>query len=154
MDRKTLIWDIRPFDRLSLDALYKIMQLRQEVFVLEQACVYSDLDGKDQKSFHLMAWHNDELAAYTRLIPAGVSYAGMASIGRVVVGRRFRGSGVGQELMRRSIDGVYALFGREIIKIGAQEHLEEFYMRLGFVKTSEPYLDAGIPHIEMKRQPQ
>ena len=149
MDKQRLAWLTKPFGELSLDELYKILQLRQEVFILEQACVYSDLDNKDQKSFHLMGWQEDTLAAYTRLLPHGVSYPDAASIGRVLIAKDFRGKGLGEELMLRSIDAVYQLFGKQTIKIGAQEHLKAFYNRLGFEQTSEPYMDAGILHIEM-----
>ena len=153
MNKQTLTWDTKPFGSLSLDALYSIMQLRQDVFVLEQACVYRDLDHKDQQSFHLMAWHDDTLAAYARLIPKGISYADAASIGRVVVGPDFRGCGVGEALVRHSVDQLFKQFGKQAIKIGAQEHLHAFYGRLGFVQTSAPYMDAGILHIEMEYQP-
>ncbi|SKB64049.1 ElaA protein [Parapedobacter luteus] len=149
MDKQTLTWRLKPFDALSLEELYKILQIRQEVFILEQACVYSDLDNKDQQSFHLMGWHGDVLAAYTRLIPRGLSYADATSIGRVVVAKNFRGYHFGEALMQRSIDAVYNLFGRQTIKISAQQHLKAFYNRLGFEQTSEPYMDAGILHIEM-----
>ena len=151
MEKTELKWKTASFDELSLAELYKILQLRQEVFILEQACVYSDLDNKDQKSAHLMAWHGDTLAAYTRLIPYGVSYSDALSIGRVVVASAFRGSGLGGELMRRSIQGVQERFGRHTIKLGAQQHLKAFYNGLGFEQTSDPYLDAGILHIEMTR---
>ena len=151
MEKTELKWKTASFDELSLAELYKILQLRQEVFILEQACVYSDLDNKDQKSAHLTAWHGDTLAAYTRLIPYGVSYSDALSIGRVVVASAFRGSGLGGELMRRSIQGVQERFGRHTIKLGAQQHLKAFYNGLGFEQTSDPYLDAGILHIEMTR---
>lgn len=149
MDGQRLIWNKKAFAALSLDELYKILQLRQEVFILEQACVYSDLDDKDQLSDHLMAWHGDALVAYTRLTPQGISYPDAMSIGRVVTAAGFRGGGLGAELMRRSIAALYALHGQKAVKIGAQQHLHAFYSRLGFEQTSEPYMDAGIPHIEM-----
>ncbi len=149
MDGQQLIWKTKAFAELSLEELYKILQLRQVVFVLEQACVYNDLDNKDQLSCHHMAWHGDALVAYTRLIPYGVSYPDAMSIGRVVTDAGFRGRGLGAELMRRSIEGLYAQHGHQTIKIGAQQHLHAFYDRLGFKQTSEPYLDAGIQHIEM-----
>ena len=153
MEVQTLAWNARPFAALTLDELYRILQLRQDVFMLEQACVYRDLDNKDQHSFHLMGSHGNVLAAYTRLIPLGVSYADAVSIGRVVVSGDFRGKGFGEELMLRSIDAIEALFGRNTIKIGAQQHLHSFYNRLGFEQTSAPYMDAGILHIEMTRLP-
>lgn len=150
MGELALTWEIKPFNKLSLEELYRILQLRQEVFILEQACVYNDLDHKDQRSNHLMAWYGDALAAYTRLIPEGVSYPDALSIGRVVVAAEFRGKGVGEALMVRSIEGVKSLFGSRPIKISAQQHLKAFYNRLGFQQTSQPYLDAGIMHIEMR----
>lgn len=152
MDNQSIIWETKPFHALSLETLYKILQLRQEVFVLEQACVYSDLDDRDQQSVHLMAWHGARLVAYTRLIPPGVTYT-EASIGRVVIARDFRNRGLGNELMQRSISELYRLFGQQAITISAQQHLHHFYNRLGFAPTSEPYMDAGIPHIRMQRGP-
>jgi|SRR5690606_12992337 len=149
MESQILTWDVKAFNALSLEDLYRILQLRQEVFILEQACVYNDLDRKDQKSIHLMAWDGDALAAYTRLIPYGISYPDAVSIGRVVVARKYRGGGLGKELMVRSIEGAQNLLGHHPIKIGAQQHLKAFYNGLGFEQTSEPYLDAGIVHIEM-----
>lgn len=153
MGRQHLIWKKKMFTDLSLDELYKIMQLRQEVFILEQACVYQDLDGKDQLSSHLMAWHGAVLVAYTRLVPYGLSYPDAMSVGRVVTAAGFRGQGLGAELMRRSINGLYGQYGHKTIKISAQQHLGAFYGRLGFVQTSRPYMDAGIPHIEMTLLP-
>ncbi|WP_257667354.1 GNAT family N-acetyltransferase [Parapedobacter tibetensis] len=150
MDKQTLVWNTKPFETLSLDELYKILQLREAVFVLEQACVYSDLDNKDQKSFHMMGWHGDSLAAYTRLVPWGVSYPDAISIGRVIISKDFRGKGLGEELMLRSIKAAHQLFGNHSIKISAQERLKAFYNGLGFKQTSEPYMDAGIMHIEMR----
>lgn len=152
-DKQGVAWTRKAFAQLSLDELYKILQLRQEVFVLEQACVYRDLDDKDQRSSHLLAWHDHDLAAYTRLIPYGISYPDAMSIGRVVIAQRFRGRGLGAELMRRSIDGLYDTHGYKAIKISAQQHLHAFYSRLGFMQTSEPYMDAGIMHIEMTLLP-
>ena len=148
------IWKTKGFTDLTLDELYKILQLRQEVFVLEQACIYNDLDGKDQLSSHLMAWHGGVLVAYTRLVPFGVSYPDAMSIGRVVTAAGFRGQGLGAELMRRSINRLYGQHGHKTIKISAQQHLRVFYGRLGFEQTSQPYMDAGIPHIEMTRLPE
>ena len=153
MDRKGLTWETKAFAELSLEALYRILQLRQVVFILEQACVYSDLDDKDQRSLHVMAWHGNTLAAYTRLIPLGVSYPGAMSIGRVVTAADFRGKGLGAALMQRSIDTLYSEYGRNTIKISAQQHLHAFYRRLGFEQTSDPYMDAGIQHIEMTLLP-
>lgn len=143
-----LNWTYKNFDDLSAAELYAILQLRSEVFVVEQNCVYLDLDNKDKKSIHLMAWQDDDLVAYTRLVPPGVSFA-EASIGRVVTSPRHRGTGVGIQLMQKSIAHCLATYQTQSIKIGAQLYLQKFYTNLGFVQSSEPYDEDGIPHIEM-----
>lgn len=112
-------WILKKFEELTPHELYTIMQLRNEVFVVEQNCVYQDADNKDKFSFHLMGWKEDILIAYTRLIPAGTAYA-EPSIGRVVTSPSARGTGAGRELMARSIDTIYKLFGKHPIRIGAQ----------------------------------
>jgi ElaA protein len=116
--------------------------------VVEQNCVFQDADHKDQGSFHLMAWVDDDLAGYTRLLPSGLAYEQM-SIGRVVTSPKHRRSGVGRELMAESIKRCYELFGKGNIKIGAQEYLKKFYESFGFVQVGEGYLEDGIPHIYM-----
>jgi len=142
-------WIVKSFEELSTTELYAILKLRSEVFVVEQNCPYQDLDDKDLKSYHLLGWKNDLLAAYTRLLPADISYPGMPSIGRVVTSPATRGAGIGRELMNISIEKIYALFGEQNIKIGAQLYLKEFYTSLGFTQTSDEYLEDGIPHVEM-----
>jgi|SRR5882757_5599469 len=141
-------WVLKPFDTLTANELYAIMQLRNTVFVVEQNCVYQDADDKDQLSFHLMGWAENVLAAYTRIIPQGISYA-QASIGRVVTSPKYRGTGIGRALMKESIDRAFSQFNCTEMKIGAQVYLEKFYSSLGFVQTSEQYLEDNIPHIEM-----
>jgi len=141
-------WICKSFGELSLDELYAILGLRSEVFVVEQHCFYQDVDGKDQQSHHLMGIKDGQLMAYSRLLPAGVSYNEPA-IGRVVLCAAVRGSGQGKELMKESLDRCYELFGKQPVKIGAQYHLKTFYESLGFVQCSEIYDDAGIDHIEM-----
>ena len=142
-------WICKKFNELSQHELYAILQLRSEVFVVEQNCVYQDIDGKDQNAYHFMGWDNDQLAAYTRLIPKGISYSDYPAIGRVVTSPGFRKSGIGRELMNRSIQHCYDLFGKNAIKIGAQVYLSKFYESLGFKQVSEVYDEDGIPHIEM-----
>jgi ElaA protein len=141
-------WVFKSFDELTTAELYAIIELRNRVFVVEQNCPYQDADYKDQKSFHLMGWKDDELAAYTRIIPQGISY-NEASIGRVVTSPDHRGSGIGRQLMQRSIDKAFNQFHCTAIKIGAQVYLKQFYESLGFVQASEEYLEDGIPHIDM-----
>jgi ElaA protein len=143
-----LHWTLKKFDELTTAELYAILQLRNEVFVVEQNCPYQDADNKDQKSFHCMGWDGDTLVAYTRIIPAGISYA-EASIGRVVTSPKYRGTGAGKQLMQLSIQYTLDLFKCNSIKIGAQLYLKKFYESLGFIKCSDEYLEDNIPHIEM-----
>lgn len=144
-----ITWKLKAFNELTPYELYAILRLRSEVFIVEQNCPYLDEDNKDQKAFHLMGWKDGLLAAYTRLLPAGVSYPAMPSIGRVVTSPAARGTGIGRELMQVSIDKLYGLFGTGPIKIGAQLYLKKFYESLGFKQTDDGYLEDGIPHIEM-----
>ncbi|MGE5519833.1 MAG: GNAT family N-acetyltransferase [Candidatus Dadabacteria bacterium] len=145
-------WLLKKFDDLTPHELYAILQLRSEVFVVEQNCVYPDADDKDQYSWHLMGWHNNKLIAYTRLIPAGKAYE-YCSIGRVVSSPSVRRSGAGKELMTQSIEKLYELFGKVPIKIGAQLYLQQFYESFGFKRVSDVYLEDGIDHIYMIKQP-
>jgi ElaA protein len=138
----------KPFESLSPKELYEILQLRSEVFVVEQNCVFLDMDGKDDKAIHVMGYYNNQLVAYTRLLAAGISYA-EASIGRVVTKPMYRKYGFGKILMEQSIQRVFTLFGKQIIKIGAQLYLQKFYESFGFVVCSNVYDEDGIDHIEM-----
>ena len=141
-------WALIKFDDLTALELYKIMQLRNEVFVVEQNCVYQDADNKDLQGFHFLGWDNDKLVAYTRLLPPGLAFE-EPSIGRVVTSPSVRKSGIGRELMIQSIDRIQKIYGELPIKIGAQLYLQKFYASLGFVQTSEVYLEDNIEHIEM-----
>jgi len=137
------------FEQLSLEQLYATMRLRQEVFVVEQDCSYLDADGKDQLSYHLLIYIKDELAAYTRLVPPGVSYEDFASIGRVVNAEKFRGQGIGKTLMETSIETCKKLFPNTDIKISAQCYLQKFYSEFGFEDLGIRYDEDGIPHMAM-----
>jgi len=143
-------WTIKRFDELTLDELYNILQLRNEVFIVEQNCIYKDLDGKDRSAWHLIATEDDKLIAYTRILPPGVSYNDPA-IGRVVTSPSKRRSGLGRELMKRSIEACEKLFGTTSITLSAQVYLKSFYGSFGFIVMGEEYLEDGIPHIEMSR---
>lgn len=143
-----LNWILKKFKELSSSELYKIMQLRNEVFVVEQNCVYQDADDKDQASLHFCGWDGEKLVAYTRIIPPGVCYA-EASIGRVVTSPAYRNTGAGRQLMKESIDRTLNQFNCTAIKIGAQVYLTKFYQSLGFMQSGPQYLEDGIPHIEM-----
>ena len=141
-------WLLKRFDELSPYQLYAILQLRNEVFVVEQNCVFQDADDKDQNSHHLMGFLDNKLVAYTRLVPARIVYE-EASIGRVVTSPSVRRNGAGKILMEQSIDSLYSLFGKVPIKIGAQLYLQKFYESFGFVRISDIYLEDGIEHIYM-----
>ena len=143
-----LHWIIKRFDELSPYQVYAILQLRNEVFVLEQACVFQDADDKDQDCYHLMGFRDNKLVAYTRLVPPGIIYPDI-SIGRVVTSPLVRRSGAGRELMQKSIEHCYLLFGEKPIRIGAQLYLKHFYESFGFQQTSDVYLEDGIEHIYM-----
>ncbi len=143
-----IAWHSLPFEALSAHQLYAILQLRSEVFVVEQACGFQDMDGTDQQAVHLMGHATDQLVAYARCFKAGVKFA-EASIGRVITQASVRGTGLGYELMQRAIDCVHQQWGQQPIRIGAQARLEGFYRKLGFTPASAPYLEDGIPHIEM-----
>lgn len=144
----TFSHSIKSFDELTNHELYNMLRLRSEVFVVEQNCPYLDLDNKDQKSFHLLYYVNDELAGCTRLLPNGLSYDEI-SIGRVVIAPSHRGLGLGKKLMEVSISGCEEKFGKAPIRISAQYHLSNFYQSLGFTEQGEVYDEDGIPHIEM-----
>ena len=141
-------WVLKKFDELTPGELYAIMQLRNEVFVVEQNCVYQDADNKDQLSFHFSGWKKEKLVAYTRIVPAGIIFKAV-SIGRVITSPGIRRSGIGKELMVRSIEQVNKLFGKVPIQIGAQLYLKTFYTSLGFQQISDTYSEDGIEHIEM-----
>lgn len=144
-------WILKSFDKLAVNELYAILRLRTEVFVVEQNCVFQDMDNKDQQCHHLMGWNDNLLAAYTRLVPPGVSYE-QASIGRVVTSPLARGGGLGKTLMEKSIEETLNLYGPGSIKIGAQLYLKKFYQSLGFSQIGDIYDEDGIDHIHMIRQ--
>jgi ElaA protein len=142
---------IKRFNELSSAELYEVLQLRSEVFVVEQNCVYQDIDGKDEKALHVLGYYQNELTAYSRLFDAG-KYFEEASIGRVIVRQKSRKFNFGHELMRVSIAAIEENFNQTAITISAQEYLKKFYESHGFIQTSESYLEDDIPHIEMKKK--
>jgi ElaA protein len=142
-------WECKFFDALTVHDLYAITRLRNEVFVVEQNCVFQDADNKDQQCHHLMGWTSKkQLAAYARIVPPGVSYL-YGSIGRVVSSPAVRKSGAGKALMQHAIQEYNRLFGKQPIKIGAQLYLKKFYESFGFRQAGDMYLEDNIPHIEM-----
>ena len=144
-------WSFKQFDNLTPHELYSVLQLRNEVFVVEQNCVFQDADNKDQPSHHLMGWDNNMLVAYSRIVPLGIAYDSFPSIGRVVTSPKTRRTGMGKILMHQSIEELQKLFGESSIKLGAQLYLKKFYESFGFVQSSDVYMEDGIPHIEMIR---
>jgi len=138
----------KTFKELTTTELYQILQLRSEVFVVEQNCVYQDIDFKDQKSLHVLGYKNDEIVAYTRIFKGG-DYFENASIGRVVVAIEERKFGYGHQLMKYSIEVVHQKLNTREITISAQLYLKKFYETHGFSQVGEGYLEDGIPHIRM-----
>lgn len=145
-----ILFITKAFNELSNTELYQLLQLRSEVFVVEQNCVYLDMDNKDEKSYHVLGYENGKLVACTRLVPQGVSYQSEPSIGRVVTHPSVRQSGYGKLLMEYSIAKTKKLFNSSVIMIGAQSYLDRFYQNLGFVPEGEEYLEDDIPHRTMR----
>lgn len=142
---------IKPFAALSAAEVYQVLQLRSEVFVVEQNCVYPDIDGKDAKALHLLGTFEGKIVAYARLFDGGY-YFDNPSIGRVVVDADYRDRKWGHDLMRAAIQGIYDNFGQKTITISAQEYLKKFYESHGFVQDGEGYLEDDIPHIRMHKE--
>jgi len=145
-----LEWKIKRFEQLTTLELYSLLQLRSECFVVEQNCVYQDIDDKDQKAFHLFGEENGQLIAYARLFKPN-DYFEQASIGRVVVKQTHRDKKLGYNLMREAILEIEKQFCETKITISAQLYLKKFYESHGFIQTSEMYLEDDIPHVEMKK---
>ncbi|WP_407556523.1 GNAT family N-acetyltransferase [Winogradskyella sp. 4-2091] len=141
---------ISAFNELSIYELYSLLQLRSEVFVVEQDCVYQDIDGKDQNALHVLGYKNKSLVAYTRIFKRG-DYFKEASIGRVVVLENERKHSYGYDIMKASIDAIKMYYDTTEIKISAQVYLKRFYNNLEFKEIGEEYLEDGIPHIAMLR---
>jgi ElaA protein len=142
------IWRVERFEDLSTDRLYAMLAARVAVFVVEQDCPYQDLDGLDQRGLHVGAWSGETVLAYARVLPPGERFP-EPCIGRVLTARSARRTGLGRELMRRSIGTCRRVFPGQAIRISAQCYLERFYSELGFRTVSEPYPEDGIPHVEM-----
>ncbi|MBK6858711.1 MAG: GNAT family N-acetyltransferase [Saprospiraceae bacterium] len=142
---------IKHFNELSSLELYRIIQLRINVFVVEQNCPYPELDDKDLVSHHVMIWNKNVLIAVTRIVPPGVSYPKYPSIGRVATHLNFRHHGLGKQVMRESINACETLFPGYNIKISAQAYLVSFYEAFDFEAIGEEYLEDNIPHLAMIR---
>ncbi|MDR3478986.1 MAG: GNAT family N-acetyltransferase [Gammaproteobacteria bacterium] len=146
-------WQWRTFQALTPDELYDILALRQEVFVIEQNCIYPDLDFKDHASLHLLGKEGDKLVSYLRLLPENVSYEGATSIGRVVTSPKARGLGLGRAAMLETLLYLKNNHNKLPIIISAQAYLQKFYESLGFQALGEQYDEDGIPHIKMRKEP-
>ncbi len=141
-------WHIKQFNELSTRELYQILQLRNEVFVVEQNCIYQDADGKDMKAYHLFLEKDNQIIAYARLFKSG-DYFDKASIGRVVVNSAFRKQDLGKVLMQKALQFMIETLKETSIEISAQTYLLKFYNDLGFKTTGREYLEDGLPHIRM-----
>ncbi len=142
-------WYLKKFDELSNHELYSILQLRAQVFVVEQLCTYQDMDNIDENAWHLFSVEDGKTIAYARLIPPGLSYP-TASIGRVIVEINKRKNKLGKELMLKAVENTQLLFNTNEITISAQVYLLKFYNELNFKEEGEEYLEDNIPHIKMK----
>ena len=154
--RSSIQWQLLRFDALSGQQMYEAMQLRSEVFVVEQNCVFPDMDGKDAQCMHLLGTQVIDgapvLVAYARCLPKGLAFAEV-SIGRVVTRPSARGMGLGHPLIQQAIAACHDTWGPQPIRIGAQSRLKDFYQQHGFVDMHLPYMEDGIAHLEMLRQP-
>lgn len=139
---------VKSFEDLTLHELYQVLQLRSEVFVVEQNCAYQDIDGKDGKALHVLGYDEEKLVAYTRIFPPGI-YFKEAAIGRVVVKDSSRRNKFGHEILKASIKAIEENFNTRSIKLSAQTYLTRFYESHGFEQIGEGYLEDGIPHIAM-----
>jgi ElaA protein len=147
-----IAWTLLAFDALRVQTLYEVLQLRSEVFVVEQTCVFQDMDGADAQAMHLLGHLQGQLVAYARCFPAGIKYP-EASIGRVITRAAWRGTGLGHALIDRAVAAVCGLWGPQPIRIGAQARLAKYYAGHGFVDQGRPYTEDGIAHLEMLWSP-
>jgi ElaA protein len=146
-----LRWDWQSWQTLTPDALYALLRLRSAIFVVEQDCVFPDMDGRDPACEHLCGWNAaGDLVAYLRLVPPGVRTPEV-SLGRVVVAQPARGLGLGREIMREGLKHCATRYPGKPVKVSAQQHLETFYGSLGFARVGEMYMEDGIPHVDMVR---
>lgn len=147
----TLDWKLSKLEAMTVPELYAMLQLRTEVFVVEQNCIFQDMDGADDQAMHLLGSKDGQLVAYARLFPAGIKFA-EASIGRVITRMGARGGGLGHVLIQQAIAAVHDQWGVQPIRIGAQARLKAYYSQHGFVDVGVPYIEDGIDHLEMVRQ--
>ena len=142
-------WVKKKWSEVSLEELYSVLRLRSEVFVVEQDCVYQDIDNKDQIAIHLLGYINKELIAYSRLFNEG-DYFKETSFGRAIIKKEKRGQGYGDELVKESLRTIKNYYGNKKVKISAQAHLKTFYSKHAFIAKGKEYLEDGIPHVSME----
>jgi ElaA protein len=143
-----LNWQIKKFNELTADEIYKILKSRNEVFIVEQNCAFQDCDDKDENSYHLLIEDDEFLAGYLRILEKGVSYNEI-SIGRVLVAKEYRKNGIARDMMLKAIDYIHNSLNEISIRISAQSYLVDFYKSIGFEEVSDIYYDDNIPHVEM-----
>lgn len=144
-----LNWHFKQFEELTARELHDLLQLRIDVFVVEQNCPYPELDGKDLNAFHVFAKdEKQKTVAVARILPAGISY-NEVSIGRVATSKEIRLTGAGHQLMENCIEFIQNEYQTNTVRISAQKYLEAFYIKHSFVSTGKEYLEDNIPHIEM-----
>ncbi len=141
-------FEFKHFNNLSVEELYEILRLRSKIFVVEQNCVYNDIDGLDKNAVHLLVKNDGKIVAYSRLLKPGTRFMDY-SIGRVVVKENYRGTGLGIQMIKAAKKFIFVEWNAEKIKISAQSYLQKFYETLGFRIVSEMYLEDGIPHFGM-----
>ena len=139
---------IKRFEKLTTNELYEILKIRTKVFVVEQKCIYQDLDDKDKTSYHIICYDNDKIVGYLRIIDKNISYNEIA-IGRVLTAIEYRRKGIATNLMKEAMTFIENKLKEKTIKISAQEYLIKFYENLGFKAIGEKYLEDDIPHVEM-----
>ncbi|WP_378186080.1 GNAT family N-acetyltransferase [Aquimarina sp. W85] len=144
-------FSVKPFKQLTIEELYEILRLRTEVFVVEQDCVYQDLDNKDQKALHVIGTKKGKIIAYTRVFDIGDYFDTTSSIGRVVVASDQRKFSYGHRLLQKSLEVIKQYYDTDKVTISAQLYLKKFYEKHGFVQIEDTYLEDGIPHIKMIR---
>ncbi|QTH62898.1 GNAT family N-acetyltransferase [Psychrosphaera ytuae] len=153
MSSESIAWQIQPFSSLTARQLHDMLKVRSDVFVVEQNCVYSDIDGLDVLPgvFHVFGYAGEQLVGTCRILAPGLVYEQCSAIGRVVIDEAFRGQKKAYEMMKFALQQTNDLWPNSICKISAQEHLQNFYQSLGFSTCSDMYLEDGIPHVSMTR---
>ncbi|MDA0757399.1 MAG: GNAT family N-acetyltransferase [Bacteroidetes bacterium] len=145
-----IVWKHKKWKKLKKNDLHEILSLRSKVFVVEQNCVYQDIDNKDPQAIHLYGKLNNKIISYSRIFKEGVYYK-ETSFGRALVSKSKRGQGVGEELVKKSLEIITKNWPNKKVKISAQAHLKAFYKKHGFIEKGKEYLEDGIPHVSMER---